>query len=236
MLMSIRNLDVRLGRLDVLRDVSLDVEEGRITVIVGANGAGKSTLLRTVAGLNKATRGSILFNGTEIANLPAHRIAAMGVSMVPEGRHLFREMTVTENLEMGGYLCRSKPGALAANMERVFDLFPVLKEHRHRKAKTFSGGQQQMITIGRGLMSDPKLLIIDELSLGLAPKIIGEILDKIVLLNRQGMSIYLVEQNVKQALKIAHQGYVLDNGSITIRGDADKLLADPEVQRTYLGL
>ncbi len=236
MLMSIRNLDVRLGRLDVLRDVSLDVEEGRITVIVGANGAGKSTLLRTVAGLNKATRGSILFNGTEIANLPAHRIAAMGVSMVPEGRHLFREMTVTENLEMGGYLRRSKPGALAANMERVFDLFPVLKEHRHRKAKTFSGGQQQMITIGRGLMSDPKLLIIDELSLGLAPKIIGEILDKIVLLNRQGMSIYLVEQNVKQALKIAHQGYVLDNGSITIRGDADKLLADPEVQRTYLGL
>lgn len=236
MLMSIRNLDVRLGRLDVIRNVSLDVEEGRITVIVGANGAGKSTLLRTVAGLNKATRGSILFKGTEIAGQPAHRIAALGVSMVPEGRHLFREMTVTENLEMGGYLCRGRPGALAANMERVFDLFPVLKEHRHRKAKTFSGGQQQMITIGRGLMSDPKLLIIDELSLGLAPKIISEILEKIVLLNQQGMSIYLVEQNVKQALKIAHQGYVLDNGSIAIRGSAQTLLADPEVQRTYLGL
>jgi branched-chain amino acid transport system ATP-binding protein len=236
MLMSIRNLDVRLGRLDVIRNVSLDVEEGRITVIVGANGAGKSTLLRTVAGLNKATRGSILFKGTEIAGQPAHRIAALGISMVPEGRHLFREMTVTENLEMGGYLCRGRPGALAANMERVFDLFPVLKEHRHRKAKTFSGGQQQMITIGRGLMSDPKLLIIDELSLGLAPKIISEILEKIVLLNQQGMSIYLVEQNVKQALKIAHQGYVLDNGSIAIRGSAQTLLADPEVQRTYLGL
>lgn len=236
MLMSIRNLDVRLGRLDVIRNASLDVEEGRITVIVGANGAGKSTLLRTVAGLNKATRGSILFRGVEIANLPAHRIAAMGISMVPEGRHLFREMTVTENLEMGGYLCRGKPGALAANMERVFDLFPVLKEHRHRKAKTFSGGQQQMITIGRGLMSDPALLIIDELSLGLAPKVISEILEKIVLLNGQGMSICLVEQNVKQALKIAHQGYVLDNGSITIRGSAQTLLADPEVQRTYLGL
>lgn len=236
MLMSIRNLDVRLGRLDVIRDASLDVEEGRITIIVGANGAGKSTLLRTVAGLNKATRGSILFRGTEIANLPAHRVAAMGISMVPEGRHLFREMTVTENLEMGGYLCRGKPGAMAANMERVFDLFPVLKEHRHRKAKTFSGGQQQMITIGRGLMSDPTLLIIDELSLGLAPKVISEILEKIVLLNGQGMSIYLVEQNVKQALKIAHQGYVLDNGSITIRGSAQTLLADPEVQRTYLGL
>ena len=126
MLMSIRNLDVRLGRLDVIRDASLDVEEGRITVIVGANGAGKSTLLRTVAGLNKAARGSILFRGAEIANLPAHRIAAMGISMVPEGRHLFREMTVTENLEMGGYLCRGKPDAMAANMERVFDLFPVL--------------------------------------------------------------------------------------------------------------
>lgn len=236
MLMSIRNLDVRLGRLDVIRNVSLDVEEGRITVIVGANGAGKSTLLRTVGGLNKATRGSILFKGTEIAGQPAHRIAALGISMVPEGRHLFREMTVTENLEMGGYLCRGRPGALAANMERVFDLFPVLKEHRHRKAKTFSGGQQQMITIGRGLMSDPKLLIIDELSLGLAPKIISEILEKIVLLNQQGMSIYLVEQNVKQALKIAHQGYVLDNGSIAIRGSAQTLLADPEVQRTYLGL
>jgi branched-chain amino acid transport system ATP-binding protein len=236
MLMSIRNLDVRLGRLDIIRDASLDVAEGRITVIVGANGAGKSTLLRTVAGLNKATRGSILFRGAEIANLPAHRIAAMGISMVPEGRHLFREMTVTENLEMGGYLCRGKPGAMAASMERVFDLFPVLKEHRHRKAKTFSGGQQQMITIGRGLMSDPTLLIVDELSLGLAPKVISEILEKIVLLNRQGMSIYLVEQNVKQALKIAHQGYVLDNGSITIRGSAENLLADPEVQRTYLGL
>ncbi|MCR6500430.1 ABC transporter ATP-binding protein [Shinella sp. CPCC 101442] len=234
--MSIRNLDVRLGRLDVIRDVNLDVEEGRITVIVGANGAGKSTLLRTVAGLNKVARGSILFKGKEIANLPAHRIAAMGISMVPEGRHLFREMTVAENLEMGGYLCRGKPGAMAANMERVFDLFPVLKEHRHRKAKTFSGGQQQMITIGRGLMSDPQLLIVDELSLGLAPKVISEILEKIVLLNRQGMSIYLVEQNVKQALKIAHQGYVLDNGSITIRGSAENLLADPEVQRTYLGL
>lgn len=236
MLMSIRNLDVRLGRLDVIHDVSLDIEEGRITVIVGANGAGKSTLLRTVAGLNRPLRGSIVFKGTEIAGLPAHRIAAMGISMVPEGRHLFREMTVTENLEMGGYLCRNRPGAMSANMERVFDLFPVLKEHRHRKAKTFSGGQQQMITIGRGLMSDPTLLIIDELSLGLAPKVIGEILEKIVLLNRQGMSIYLVEQNVKQALKIAHQGYVLDNGSITIRGSAESLLADPEVQRTYLGL
>ncbi len=236
MLMSIRNLDVRLGRLDIIRDASLDVAEGRITVIVGANGAGKSTLLRTVAGLNKAKRGSILFRGAEIANLPAHRIAAMGISMVPEGRHLFREMTVTENLEMGGYLCRGKPGAMVASMERVFDLFPVLKEHRHRKAKTFSGGQQQMITIGRGLMSDPTLLIVDELSLGLAPKVISEILEKIVLLNRQGMSIYLVEQNVKQALKIAHQGYVLDNGSITIRGSAENLLADPEVQRTYLGL
>ena len=236
MLMSIRNLDVRLGRLDVIHDVSLDIEEGRITVIVGANGAGKSTLLRTVAGLNRPLRGSIVFKGTEIAGLPAHRIAAMGISMVPEGRHLFREMTVTENLEMGGYLCRNRPGAMSANMERVFDLSPVLKEHRHRKAKTFSGGQQQMITIGRGLMSDPTLLIIDELSLGLAPKVIGEILEKIVLLNRQGMSIYLVEQNVKQALKIAHQGYVLDNGSITIRGSAESLLADPEVQRTYLGL
>ena len=236
MLMSIRNLDVRLGRLDVIHDVSLDIEEGRITVIVGANGAGKSTLLRTVAGLNRPLRGSIVFKGTEIAGLPAHRIAAMGISMVPEGRHLFREMTVTENLEMGGYLCRNRPGAMSANMERVFDLFPVLKEHRHRKAKTFSGGQQQMITIGRGLMSDPTLLIIDELSLGLAPKVIGEILEKIVLLNRQGMSIYLVEQNVKQALKIAHQGYVLDNGSITIRGSAESLLADPEVQRTYLGI
>lgn len=236
MLMSIRNLDVKLGRLDVIRDVSLDVEDGRITVIVGANGAGKSTLLRTVAGLTKPTRGSIQFKGTEIAGLPAYRIAAMGISMVPEGRHLFREMTVTENLEMGGFMCRNTRGAMQSNIERVFDLFPVLKEHRDRKAKTFSGGQQQMITIGRGLMSDPKLLIIDELSLGLAPKIISEILEKIVLLNQQGMSIYLVEQNVKQALKIADYGYVLDNGSIAISGSAQSLLADPQVQRTYLGL
>lgn len=236
MLMSIKNLDVRYGRLDVIRNVDLDVEEGCITVIVGANGAGKTTLLRTVAGLNKAARGSIHFKGQEITNLPAHRVAALGISMVPEGRHLFKEMTVQENLEMGGFLCRKTAGAMAANLERVYDLFPVLKEHRGRKAKTFSGGQQQMITIGRGLMSDPKLLIIDELSLGLAPKIISEILEKIVLLNQQGMSIYLVEQNVKQALKIAHYGYVLDNGSITIQGNAQDLLDNPEVQRTYLGI
>lgn len=236
MLMSIRNLDVKYGRLDVIRNVELDVEEGCITVIVGANGAGKTTLLRTVAGLNKAARGSIHFKGQDITNLPAHRVAALGISMVPEGRHLFREMTVQENLEMGGFLCRKTTDAMAANLERVYDLFPVLKDHRGRKAKTFSGGQQQMITIGRGLMSDPKLLIIDELSLGLAPKIISEILEKIVLLNQQGMSIYLVEQNVKQALKIAHHGYVLDNGSITIQGNAQDLLDDPEVQRTYLGI
>ncbi|MBM1691498.1 ABC transporter ATP-binding protein [Sulfitobacter geojensis] len=236
MLMSIRNLDVRYGRLDVIRNVELDVEDGHITVIVGANGAGKTTLLRTVAGLNTAARGSIHFKGQEITNLPAHRVAALGISMVPEGRHLFREMTVQENLEMGGFLCRKAAGTMAANLERVYDLFPVLKEHRGRKAKTFSGGQQQMITIGRGLMSDPKLLIIDELSLGLAPKIISEILEKIVLLNQQGMSIYLVEQNVKQALKIAHYGYVLDNGSITIQGNAQDLLDNPEVQRTYLGI
>lgn len=236
MLMRIRELDVRIGRLDVLRGVNLDVEEARITVIVGANGAGKSTLLRTVAGLERPARGSIEFRGQEIGARPAHEVAALGISMVPEGRHLFREMTVTENLEMGGYLCRGRPGALASNMARVFDLFPVLKEHRHRKAKTFSGGQQQMITIGRGLMSEPQLLIIDELSLGLAPKVIGEILEKIVLLNRQGMSIYLVEQNVKQALRIAHQGYVLDNGTITLGGSAQDLLANPEVQRSYLGL
>lgn len=236
MLMSIKNLVVNFDRLHVLKGVSLDVAEGQITVIVGANGAGKSTLLRTVAGLNRAASGSISFLGQDITNRPAHEIAAMGISLVPEGRHLFREMTVTENLEMGGYLCRKKPDAIAANMERVFELFPVLKEHRDRKAKTFSGGQQQMITIGRGLMSSPKLLIIDELSLGLAPKIIGEILEKIVLLNKQGMSIYLVEQNVKQALRIAQQGYVLDNGAIALRGAASDLLANPEVQRTYLGI
>ncbi|MCC0013980.1 MAG: ABC transporter ATP-binding protein [Rhodobiaceae bacterium] len=235
-MMSIRNLDVKYGRLDVIRNVELDVEEGRITVIVGANGAGKTTLLRTVAGLNKAACGSINFKGQDITNLPAHRVAALGISMVPEGRHLFREMTVQENLEMGGFLCRKTSGAMAANLERVYDLFPVLKDHRGRKAKTFSGGQQQMITIGRGLMSAPKLLIIDELSLGLAPKIISEILEKIVMLNQQGMSIYLVEQNVKQALKIAHHGYVLDNGSITIHGNAQDLLDNPEVQRTYLGI
>jgi branched-chain amino acid transport system ATP-binding protein len=236
MLMRIRDLDVRIGRLDVLRGVNLDVEEGCITVIVGANGAGKSTLLRTVAGLERPARGSIEFRGQEIAARPAHEIAALGISMVPEGRHLFREMTVTENLEMGGYLCRRRPGALASNMARVFDLFPVLKEHRHRKAKTFSGGQQQMITIGRGLMSEPRLLVIDELSLGLAPKVIGEILEKIVMLNHQGMSIYLVEQNVRQALRIAHQGYVLENGTVALAGTAQDLLNNPDVQRSYLGL
>jgi branched-chain amino acid transport system ATP-binding protein len=234
-LLSIKNLDVRLGALDILRDVSLECEAGRITVVVGANGAGKSTLLRTVAGLHRPLHGSITFDGIEIGAMKAHAVAALGISMVPEGRHLFREMTVEENLEIGGYLQRRGAG-FAAHMARVYDLFPVLKAHRDRKAKTFSGGQQQMITIGRGLMSDPKLLIIDEMSLGLAPKVIGEILDKIVLLNRQGMSILLVEQNVKQALKIAHQGYVLENGSISIRGSAAALLSSPEVQRSYLGL
>ena len=236
MLMSISNLDARIERLPVLKGVSLEVAEGRITVIVGANGAGKSTLLRTIVGLNPATSGSIRFNGEEIQNRPAYEIAALGISLVPEGRRLFSEMTVAENLEMGAYLCRNDKAQVKANLDRVYDLFPVLKEHRERKAKTFSGGQQQMITLGRGLMSSPKLLMIDELSLGLAPKIIAEILEKIVLLNQQGMSIYLVEQNVKQALRIADYGYVLDNGRIAMKGTASELLNDENVQKTYLGL
>jgi len=234
--MSISNLDARIERLPVLKGVSLEVAEGRITVIVGANGAGKSTLLRTIVGLNPATAGSIRFNGEEIQNRPAYEIAALGISLVPEGRRLFSEMTVAENLEMGAYLCRHDKAQVKANLDRVYDLFPVLKEHRDRKAKTFSGGQQQMITLGRGLMSSPKLLMIDELSLGLAPKIIAEILEKIVLLNQQGMSIYLVEQNVKQALRIADYGYVLDNGRIAMKGTASELLNDENVQKTYLGL
>ncbi|MCX5515341.1 branched-chain amino acid ABC transporter ATP-binding protein [Kaistia algarum] len=236
MLMSINNLDARVKRLPVLKGVSLEVEEGRITVIVGANGSGKSTLLRTIVGLNPASGGSILFNGEEISNRPAYEIAARGISLVPEGRRLFSEMTVAENLEMGAYLCRNDKAKVRANLDRVYELFPVLKEHRGRKAKTFSGGQQQMITLGRGLMSSPKLLMIDELSLGLAPKVISEILEKIVVLNRQGMSIYLVEQNVKQALRIADYGYVLDNGRIAMQGAASDLLNDENVQKTYLGL
>ena len=227
MLMRIRNLDVRLERLHVIRDVSLDVEEGRITVIVGANGAGKSTLLRTVAGLNKAANGSIVYKGTEIANLPAHRIAAMGISMVPEGRHLFREMTVTENLEMGGYLCRGSPAAMRDNMERVFDLFPVLKEHRHRKAKTFSGGQQQMLAIGRGLMAEPRLLILDEPSLGLSPLLVEEMFALIARLHAEGLAILLVEQNVGQSLEVAEHAYVLENGALRFEGTSLALVGLP---------
>ncbi|MBB3932566.1 branched-chain amino acid transport system ATP-binding protein [Kaistia hirudinis] len=236
MLMSINNLDARVERLPVLKGVSLEVEEGRITVIVGANGSGKSTLLRTIVGLNPASGGSIRFKGEEIQNRPAYEIAALGISLVPEGRRLFSEMTVSENLEMGAYLCRHDKAKVRANLDRVYELFPVLKEHRDRKAKTFSGGQQQMITLGRGLMSSPKLLMIDELSLGLAPKVISEILEKIVVLNKQGMSIYLVEQNVKQALRIADYGYVLDNGRVAMKGTAHALLNDENVQKTYLGL
>lgn len=236
MLMQIDDLNVTLGGLHILHDVSLHVNEGELVVVVGANGAGKSTLLRTVSALNSSTSGTILFEDQEIGHKKPHHIAAEGLCLVPEGRQLFPELSARDNLLIGAYHYHKDKKRVSQNLERVYAMFPVLKKYEGRIASTFSGGEQQMISIGRGLMSEPKLMMIDELSLGLAPLIIQNLFSVIKELNKSGMSILLIEQNARQALRIADRGYVLENGHIVLSGTGEELLNDDNVKEAYLGM
>ncbi len=235
-MLEITQIDVFHGDLQAIWDVSLQVEENGITTLIGSNGAGKSTVLSTIAGLLKAERGSISFEGVRIDRMPAHKIVEMGLAMVPEGRRLFREMTVMDNLEMGAITKRARQRK-HETMEWVYDVFPILKERAKQRADTLSGGEQQMLAIGRSLMSQPKLLLVDELSLGLAPVAVQKISQTLEEINKtKGIGIFLVEQNVVMALELADVGYIIENGRIVGTGKGKELLASDQVRQAYLGM
>jgi len=234
-MLTVESLDVFHGDAQALDGVSLEVDEGAIVAIVGANGAGKTSLIRTIAGMHRPARGRIVFRGRDIAGWPSHRVCDRGIGQVPEGRQLFPTLTVGENLAMGALLPRAR-AARARNLERVLALFPVLAERTTQPAGTLSGGEQQMLAIGRCLMSAPDLVMFDEPSLGLAPAVVQAVLATIRDLNRDGLTCVLVEQNVAVSLRLASRAYVLENGRITLSGGGAELLADDRVRQAYLGL
>ena len=233
-LLEVKNLGVNYGVITALHGISLTVQKGEIVTLIGANGAGKSTTLRAISGLVKA-QGDILYEGKPIANLPPHEIVKLGLSHVPEGRMIFANLTVLENLKMGAYLQTDK-AAIAREMDYAFGIFPRLQERRQQVAGTLSGGEQQMLAIGRALMSKPKFLMLDEPSLGIAPLLVKTIFEKIVEINRQqGITILLVEQNANRALEISQRGYVLETGKIILQDDSAALRQNPQVKSAYLG-
>jgi branched-chain amino acid transport system ATP-binding protein len=234
-MLQVDQLDMFHGDAQALDGVSLAVEEGTIAAIVGANGAGKTSLIRTIAGMYRPARGSIRFRGTDIAGWPSHRVCDLGIGQVAEGRQIFPSLSVDENLEMGAMVPRAR-AARPRNRERVLALFPVLAERARQAAGTLSGGEQQMLAIGRCLMGAPELVMFDEPSLGLAPTIVHHVLQAIRELNREGLTCVLVEQNVAVSLKLARHAYVLENGRITLAGSGEALLADDRVRQAYLGL
>jgi branched-chain amino acid transport system ATP-binding protein len=222
------------GRIQALRSISLTIKAGRIVTLLGANGAGKSTTLRTISGLNRAGSGTIRFMGEEITNRPPHEIVEMGLIHVPEGRRIFKGMSIRENLELGSFTLQDE-AERRRRMEHVFEIFPVLYERRHLDAALLSGGEQQMLAMGRALMTRPRLLLLDEPSMGLAPFLVREIMGMIRRLNREGVTILLVEQNARVALQLAEYGYVLETGTIVIEGDAQTLRNDESIVKAYLG-
>jgi branched-chain amino acid transport system ATP-binding protein len=232
-LLEVEDIHAHYGTIEALRGVSLTVEEGQVVTLIGSNGAGKSTTLRAISGLTPASSGTIRFAGEEITRAPTEATVARGVAMAPEGRHVFPRMTVRENLDLGAH--RRRGDGIAQDMERVYSLFPRLKERERQKAGMMSGGEQQMLAIGRALMARPKLLMLDEPSMGLAPILVERIYETIAEINRDGVTILLVEQNANYALDIASYGYVLETGRIALAGDSAQLRGDPEVQRAYLG-
>lgn len=233
MMLEVRDLRVAYGNIEALHGVSMEVDEGEIVTLIGANGAGKSTTLRAISGLVRARAGQILFQGKEITRTPAHQIVALGVGHVPEGRKIFTEMTVQENLELGAYIAH--PASFQQNLNEVYARFPRLKERRRQSAATLSGGEQQMLALGRALMLRPRLLLLDEPSMGLSPRLVNEIFGIIADLNRAGTTILLVEQNAAMALAVAHRAYVLETGRVVLAGAAQELQSHPAVKAAYLG-
>ena len=232
-LLNVEGINVYYGAIHAIKDVSFHVNEGEIVTLIGANGAGKTTTLQTVSGLLRSKTGSVTFEGKPIGSLPPHKVLALGLAQVPEGRRVFLKMTVEENLEMGGY---TRPaGELAASVEDVYRRFPRLEERRRQVAGTLSGGEQQMLAMGRALMAKPALMMLDEPSMGLAPLLVEQIFDIIKELHQAGTTILLVEQNAQMALSVADRAYVLETGRIVMQGDARALLEDDQVRRAYLG-
>jgi branched-chain amino acid transport system ATP-binding protein len=234
-LLSVRGISAQYGRARVLNDVEFDVEEGEIVSVVGANGAGKSTLVRVISGMLRPTSGQVVFRGENITSRPAHEIVLQGIVHVPEGRRLFGEMTVLENLMLGSTHLAARRHR-REGLEQIFTLFPILRERQFQRASTLSGGEQQMLAIARGLMSMPRLLILDEPSLGLAPRIVTEILDVIRMLNEKGLTVLLIEQNVRHSLAISDRGIVLENGRVVLADRGEALLNNEHTRRAYLGV
>jgi branched-chain amino acid transport system ATP-binding protein len=232
-LLAVRGLDVYYGAVHALKGVDLDVRRGEIVTLIGANGAGKSTLLRAISGLVRPRAGSITFDGKDLSRLAAHDVVVAGISHAPEGRAVFANLTVEDNLVLGAY--RRHDPQVGADMEKMYALFPRLSERKKQPSGTMSGGEQQMLAIARALMSRPRLLLLDEPSLGLAPLLVADIFRTIVEINREGTTVLLVEQNANQALRIAHRGYVLETGKVALSDDAANLLVNPAVKEAYLG-
>jgi branched-chain amino acid transport system ATP-binding protein len=232
-MLEVENIQVFYGEIHALKGISLQVEQGEIVALLGNNGAGKTTTLKTISGLLRPRTGRILLEGRAINEVPPHEIVSLGVAHAPEGRKIFNRLTVTENLEMGAYL--RSDGAIGEDIERAFTLFPRLNERRAQVAGTLSGGEQQMLAIGRALMARPRILLLDEPSMGLAPILVEQIFQTVEDINRQGTTILLVEQNAAMALSIAHRGYVLETGNIALQGSAAELQEHPDVKRAYLG-
>jgi len=234
-MLEVNNIHTYYGNIHALKGITLTVEEGEIVTLIGANGAGKTTTLRTISALLRPRQGEVIFEGEDISKIPAHRMIYKGVAMVPEGRGIFSRLTVSENLDMGAFSRNDKVG-IKNDLERVFSLFPRLKERRNQVSGTLSGGEQQMLAIGRAIMSHPRLLLLDEPSMGLAPVLVEAIFDTVEAINKEGTTVLLVEQNANMALGIANRGYVLQTGQIVLSNTADKLKKDPTVQKAYLGM
>lgn len=233
-LLEIKDLEVNYGVIKAIKGVSFDVNEGEIIALIGANGAGKTTILHTITGLIQAKKGSIVFDGKELTKTPPHKIVSMGMAHVPEGRRIFQQLSVLENLKLGAYTRKDK-SEIASTLKMVYERFPRLEERKNQVAGTLSGGEQQMLAMGRALMSKPRIILLDEPSMGLSPLLVSEIFDIIKVINESGTTVLLVEQNAKKALSIADRAYVLETGNITLSGDAKDLINDESVKKAYLG-
>ncbi len=233
-LLEVNNLEVHYGVIKALKDVSFEVNEGEIIALIGANGAGKTTTLHTISGILPVTSGNIILNGQDITKVPAHKIVRLGISQVPEGRRVFSQLSVLDNLKMGAYI-RNDKEQIEADLEKIYKRFPRLCERKNQLAGTLSGGEQQMLAMGRALMSNPKILLLDEPSMGLSPILVSEIFDIIKSINESGVTVLLVEQNAKKALSIADRAYALETGNVVVSGKASDLINDDKIKKAYLG-